>query len=413
MGTVPPLSYSGFSAYEECPLRWKFRYIDKLPELPRGYFSFGRSIHSALEEFVGPLAKAAGVGIVPAGAPGTVQRTLRDFDARSGKVEPEEERTLPPPMPLPELLEIYRRVWVSDGYLSPEDEKRYFDLGADLLRRFHALFLSAPPCPIAVEQELDAQLDGIRVHGIVDRIDTTPKGALEVLDYKTSKELSWQDAKESDQLTLYQVLVERNYSRPVETLTLYHMRTLSPLRTPARGPDEVSELASRMGEVSDGIRAEVYDPRPGPYCQRCDFRARCPEWKEVPVEERARVFELVERYAELRRQGEGLRQEMEAVASELHEISEHLGVHRLSGRSGTVYRHKETPWVFPPEQVLPVLQAAGLLPRTSRVDGEQVARLLHDSKVPPEVRRTLREKGSRRAEWALRFERSGGRYRDS
>lgn len=395
MAALAPLSYSGFRAYSECPLRWKFLYIDRLPEAPRGYFSFGRSIHSALEEFVGPLTSGKPA---PAGA---AQRTLFEFDTAK---EGETASARPALMSIDSLLEVYRRVWVSEGYVSPEEERRYYDLGSDLLRRFHAAFLEAPPKTLAVEQKLDAHVDGIAIHGIVDRIDETPMGGLEVLDYKTSKELSLRDARESDQLTLYQVLVQENYGRSVETLTLYHVRTLSALRTPARSREVVSDLSSRLGEVADGIRAEAYDPRPGPYCQRCDFRDRCPEWREVPASERERVQALVERYVELKRQGDALRQQMEGVASELHAVSERLGVHRLPGRRATVYRRKELAWVFPPEQVLPVLQGAGLLPRVSRLESEQVARLLHDPRVPSEVRQALKQRGSKQAEWGLRLE---------
>jgi putative RecB family exonuclease len=52
---VPALSYSSYSTYLECPLRWKFLYIDRLPEVPRGYFTFGRVVHSVLEELVRPM----------------------------------------------------------------------------------------------------------------------------------------------------------------------------------------------------------------------------------------------------------------------------------------------------------------------------------------------------------------------
>ncbi len=406
MSTVPALSYSGFHAYTECPLRWKYLYIDRMQTAPRGYFSFGRSVHSALEEFVAPLTKLSTLAVVPSG--GRAQRTLGEFDESPASAEVPQEPATPTLLTVEELLEVYRRVWVSEGYLSPEDEKRNFDLGADLLRRFHALFVAAPPRPVAVEQELDASVDGIKIHGILDRIDETPKGGLEVLDYKTSKQLSWQEARTSDQLTLYQLLVEKNYPRPVEALTLYHVRTLSPLRTPPRGTEEVDDLSTRLGEVADGIRTEVYDPRPGPYCNRCDFRAICPEWKEIPERERERVRELVERYEELKRRGEGLRREMEAVASELHAASEELGVHRLTSKESTIYRKKETRWVFPPEQVLPVLQEAGLLPRVARLDGDQLSRLLSDPKVPASVRRSLRGRGRRQAEWSLRYEGPNG-----
>ena len=46
-----PLSHSSITLYNECPQKYKFRYIDAVPEKPRHFFSFGRSVHSALEPF--------------------------------------------------------------------------------------------------------------------------------------------------------------------------------------------------------------------------------------------------------------------------------------------------------------------------------------------------------------------------
>jgi putative RecB family exonuclease len=55
VASTAPLSYSSYRTYLECPLRWKFLYVDRIPETPRGYFTFGRVIHSVLEELVRPL----------------------------------------------------------------------------------------------------------------------------------------------------------------------------------------------------------------------------------------------------------------------------------------------------------------------------------------------------------------------
>src|SRR6185295_39282 len=43
------LSHSSMSTYLTCPQKWKFRYIDKIPEKPRSVFSFGKSVHTGLE----------------------------------------------------------------------------------------------------------------------------------------------------------------------------------------------------------------------------------------------------------------------------------------------------------------------------------------------------------------------------
>ena len=382
MAAAPTLSYSGFRAYAECPLRWKFLYVDHLREKPRSFFSFGRSVHAALERFVAPLVAE---GEPPAKGAGG-QRTLRDFSGPASGPSPA-------PMDLAGLLDLYRAEWVSEGYLSAQEEQGYFDLGIDLLTRFHSAYVREAPRPVAVEKDLRAELEGVPIHGIVDRLDRTEGGGLEVLDYKTSKELSLKDAQVSDQLTLYQVLVEQNYDRPVESLTLYHLRSLSALRTPRRPPEAIQDLGIRLGEVSDGIRSGHYEPRVGPWCRWCDFRSVCPEFKEVPVGSRDRVAALVDRYAELLSERRRARQEMEAINEELEGLARSLGVHRFRGRNLSLHRQARRSWRFPPEATLPLLRAHDLESRAGGGDPERTAALLRDPEVPARLRRELAGQG--------------------
>ena len=48
---MPHWSYSAFQTYLTCPLKYKFRYIDKAePERTSSCFPFGRAFHAALSE---------------------------------------------------------------------------------------------------------------------------------------------------------------------------------------------------------------------------------------------------------------------------------------------------------------------------------------------------------------------------
>ena len=392
MPAVPTLSYSSVRTYLECPLRWKYLYIDRLPEAPRGYFSFGRSVHSALEELLRPL-------VVPPARftdRGETQRTLDEWRHPTTEA--------PRLMDQDELLRRYGNAWVSEGYSSPEEEARYRRLGADLLVAYYHQLELDPPRPVAVEQHLEARWSGIPVHGYIDRIDRTPQGGFEIVDYKTSRELSTDDAESSDQLSLYQVLVEQNYSGRVEHLTLYHLRSLTPLRTPARPKQRLEELHDRVGRVSDGIRSEAYEPTPGPQCNRCEFRSRCPEFREVPEADRERLESLVDRFSELRSREVALGQELEQTAQQLHEEAERLGVHRLPGSRDVAIRRTEEQWRFPPEAVGPLLERYGLVDQGGSRDVAAIQRLIRDPAVDPEVRRKLSETGRRNVRWYWELE---------
>ncbi len=400
MASAAPLSYSSYRTYLECPLRWKYLYVDRRPETPRGYFTFGRVVHSVLEEVVRPL-------VVPSARRhdgGDSQTTLQDWsEPGGGSATPARG-----PIDAEGLLALYDRLWSSEGYGSPEEEGRYRSLGRDLLLRYRERLEREPPAPVAVEEHLEARWDGLPVHGYVDRIDRTRDGGLEVLDYKTTRELSPVDAAASDQLTVYQVLVEHNYRAPVERLTLLHLRSLTPLRTPPRGPRALEPLHRRMGEVADGIRSEAYEPTPGPHCARCDFRGICPEFREMPADEGPRLAALVDRFDALRADERRLERELSETAAELHRAAEELGLHRVVGSRAVAVRRREVAWQYPLDTVRPLLERSGAAGRATPESAEEVRELLRDPSVPGELRRKIAETGSRRVRWYWELEPGGG-----
>ncbi len=394
MPSVPALSYSSFHTYEECPLRWRFLYVDKLPEAPRGYFTFGRVVHSVLEELVAPL-------VIPAArraGENDRQRTLDEWHAKVGASSP------PRWMTRDELLAAYDRAWSGEGYVSAEEESRYRALGREILLRYYDFLVQDRPTPVAVEEHLEARWDGIPVHGYIDRIDRTPSGGLEIVDYKTSRDLSSDDARDSDQLSLYQVLVESNYSEPVHGLTLYHLRSLTPLKVAPRDPSALAGLHDRLGTVMDGIRAEAFEPTPGRYCGRCDFRDRCPEFRAVPPADEARLRTLVDRFEALRAEEHRLESELQRTAEELHRAAEELGVHRVRGSRSVAVRRRDEAWQYSIDHVRPLLERSGLAERVTTGSPEEVRRLVRDPTVDPEVRRRVAETGARRVKWYWELE---------
>ncbi len=393
MAAVPVLSYSGVRSYLECPLRWKFLYIDRLPEAPRGYFSFGRTLHSVLEELARPLV----VPFPRRKGDATMQHTLDHFAGAPGTAGA--PRGGVSPMDREAVRAAYARLWVSEGYPSPEEEARYRALGEEILLKFYDAFVATPPQPVAVEEHLEAQWDGIPIHGYVDRIDRSPTGGLEILDYKTTRNLTRADAVGSDQLSFYQALVEKNYPAPVESLALFDLRGGSELRVPRRSPRELAMLQDRVAKVADGIGAEAFHPTPGRQCGRCEFRPLCPEFREVPAEERARLGGLVDRFQELREEERRLDRELRSTAEELHRQAERLGVYRVPGSRTVAHRQRETRRSYPAERLRPILEAEHLLDRVSAPDPGLVERLAGDPAVSRAVRRKISAAGTRSEAW--------------
>ena len=189
------LSHSSISLYQSCPQKWKFRYLDKVPERPRSFFSFGKSVHAGLEFLFEKLG-----------------------DTRPG---------------LEELLGHYKEQWISEGYETPAQEKWFFQEGERILKGFYAKHASDKHQVFQVEHKFTIQVEGVPITGFIDRIDTTSKGGLAIIDYKTGKAFDKSRVRQDPQLTLYQIAVKTIFEKPVESLTLYHLNSLTPLTVPA------------------------------------------------------------------------------------------------------------------------------------------------------------------------------------
>ncbi|MCI4322731.1 MAG: PD-(D/E)XK nuclease family protein [Thermoplasmata archaeon] len=399
MPATAPLSYSSLRTYSECPQRWKFLYVDKLPETPRGYFAFGRTIHSVLETVVRPY-------IVPQArkTPTGRQRILEDFSARSSGPPDPSAPTVP--LDMDGVRALLDKLWSSEGYTSAEEEAKYRTLGVEILEQYFEEFSAHPPTPIAVEEHLEATWDGLPVHGYIDRIDLRPDGGLDVIDYKTGRGLTQQDAAESDQLSLYQVLVENNFERPVTSLSLIDLRGGHRLSVPRREAKQLEPLQRKAQTVVDGIRAEAFEPTPGRYCQRCDFRPICPVFRELAGADRERLALLVDQFQNLRIEADRLDGELRRVAEQLHQEAERLDVRQLAGTGRRLVRHREETWTFHPASVRPLLEAHRLTERTTSLDEGAIRGLLSDPTLDPELRRTLERAGSRSVRWYWEFDSS-------
>lgn len=233
------LSHSSISLYKSCPAKWKFRYIDKVPEKPRSYFSFGKSVHAGLEFL---------------------------FTHQAGQIPS-----------LESVLAHYKLQWLREGYESPTQEKYFYLEGERILRGFYAKHNADIRNVFQIELKFTVNIEGVPVTGYIDRLDNTPLGGLSVIDYKTGKAFDKSRVLKDPQLTLYQIACKDLFGKPVESVTLYHLNSLTALTVPAHSDDMETDLKKVVLETAQGINAGKFDPKPeDKSCQYCDYYQICP-----------------------------------------------------------------------------------------------------------------------------------------
>ncbi|MEE1939168.1 RecB family exonuclease [Streptomyces sp. TRM 70361] len=267
--TAPPdsLSPSRAADFMQCPLLYRFRVIDKLPEKPTPAATRGTVVHAVLERLFDS----------PAG-----ERSVRR--ARSLVVR-EWERLLER---RPELAELFTGESEEDGGAADGTElARWLATAEELVERWFSLEDPTRLEPAERELFVEARLEsGLRLRGIIDRVDVAPTGEVRVVDYKTGKAPRPQYAADAlFQMKFYALVLWRLRGTVPRRLQLVYLGSGDVL---SYDPDEgdLRGVERKLLALWDAIRRATetgdWRPRPGPLCGWCAHQALCPEFGGTP-----------------------------------------------------------------------------------------------------------------------------------
>ena len=253
------MSPSRASDFKQCPLLYRFRAIDRLPEPSSTAQVRGSVVHAALEQLYGLPAHSRG--------PDTAMTLVAPAWDRVVEAQPELADAFEPKMRDAMLDEA--RALLS-GYYLLEDPTR-FD-------------------PQSCEQRVEVELpDGTLLRGFVDRIDVAPTGELRVVDYKTGKappaarELA--EFKAMFQMKFYAVALLRSRGVMPARLRLLYLADGQVLDyTPDLGELERFEktLIAIWRAIQSAGATGDFRPHPSKLCNWCAHQEHCPEFGGTP-----------------------------------------------------------------------------------------------------------------------------------
>jgi putative RecB family exonuclease len=256
---APPrsLSPSSCSSFKECPLAFRFSYLERLPEPPAPWTSKGTLVHRALELLLDRPADER-----------SVDAALTDL--AQARVELAAH---------PDFagLELTDAEWET------------FDSDADkLVRRYFELEDPRQVRPIGLELKLEADLGRVRLRGIIDRLDLDEHGEFVVTDYKTGSVPSelW-EAKSLSGVHFYALLCERMLGRRPARVQLYYLS--KPEAIIATPTDQsiigVERRTTALhAAIAQACERDDFRPRPGRLCDFCTFKPYCPAHGGDPVQ---------------------------------------------------------------------------------------------------------------------------------
>jgi putative RecB family exonuclease len=255
---VAALSPSRASDFMQCPLLYRFRVIDRLPEPPSAAAARGTLVHSVLERLFD----------LPA-----LDRTAA---AAAGLVEPQWRALVEAE---PELAAL---VDASD----PGASAQWFADAVGLIERWFTLEDPTSLEPAERELYVETELEGLTLRGYVDRLDVAPSGELRVVDYKTGRSPSELfEAKALFQMKFYALVLWRLRGVVPTMLQLVYLGNAEIVRYL---PDEADLLATERKlkalwlAIERAATTGDWRPRTSRLCDWCQHRSVCPAWGGTP-----------------------------------------------------------------------------------------------------------------------------------
>jgi RecB family exonuclease len=238
------LSFTRVDTYRQCPLRYRYAYLDKLPGQPSPHLSWGASVHAALERWwTSKLPAAPSVDV---------------------------------------LLQGLYDCWDDTGFegMDREEKLAWYRHAQDILRRHHARFATSYVPAVAAEEWfcLDLAPD-LEVVGSIDHVARTPSGGIGIVDWKTNKRAKTrEEVRGSLQLAIYTLAAVDLWGHEPEWVALDFV--IPGVRvTVAREDIDTDAALATLHDVADRVRAAAFSPNPSRLCDYCDYRGLCPAFE--------------------------------------------------------------------------------------------------------------------------------------
>ena len=113
------------------------------------------------------------------------------------------------------------------------------------------------------------------VAGRIDRVDDLGAGRVAIIDYKTGKPRSQEDADDSLQLSIYAIAAREKWGYEAERLVFYNLQENSMVMT-VRHKLELEQAKAKVLDVAERIEQGQFDAKPGYHCRMCPYRNLCP-----------------------------------------------------------------------------------------------------------------------------------------
>jgi putative RecB family exonuclease len=247
-------SHSKLSTFEQCPLKFKYRYIDKIiPEIEKSIEShLGTAVHEVLEWIY---------------------------------TEVKDNQKVPT---LDNVIVCYTEAWqkgYSEKLVIVKKEitaKDYFNKGIQFLIDYYSKHEPFNDGTIEIEKEISIELNGHKITGFIDRlVHNIETGEYEIHDYKTANSLPSKEKIEEDrQLALYSIAIKEKFGKDKSVCLVWHYLAHNQKICSKRTNEQLEQLKKETIELIKKIEATTEFPaNKSMLCSWCEYKQTCEAWQ--------------------------------------------------------------------------------------------------------------------------------------
>ncbi len=347
---MPVFSNSRLSTFEQCPLKYKYQYVDRIKvEVAKTVEAFmGSCVHEALEKL------------------------YRDLKLQKHNS-------------LDDLIAYYNDTWIinwTDDIKIVRKEyntENYRKTGEKCIEDYYSRYAPFQERVLGIETREFVNLDPegkYKWNVRMDRLDYLGDGRYEIHDYKTAGALPKQEHMDEDrQLALYSLWVKQNFKDTEKVDLVWHYLVFDRELRSTRTKKQLEKLREETLEaVKKAVSANDFPANESNLCNWCEYQSMCPKWAHLFKVEALPPKEfkeedgvlLVDELADLSAQKKELDEKIEAVKQGLIDYAKKLGVEVVFGSEKKAKIFRSTDIAFPAkhteqrEELVQLLKQQGL-----------------------------------------------------
>jgi len=275
-------SHSRLSTFEQCPLKFKYRYLDKIvPEMETTVEAhLGSAVHDVLEWVYNTVLSGK----------------LPSIDDTIGK-----------------YTECWEKEWKEEIKIVKKNMTAadYFNKGVKFLIDYYIKHQPFIDGTIELEKRLIINLDSesrYKMQGFVDRLVYNKEtGEYEIHDYKTANMLPKREKIETDrQLALYSIGIKSHFNTNANVTLVWHYLAHNLKIVSKRTNEQLEELKQKTIELIKVIETAIdFPPCKSTLCGWCEYKSMCPVWGGKPREKQVNLLEATNKKIENELKKEG------------------------------------------------------------------------------------------------------------